>query len=72
MSTACCVVLLVADDQRRFAVERRAAKSIALRRAVSSAAVPNPFSTSTWFSAVGAGAIDSGERRLAAREDPAR
>ena len=28
--------------------------------AVSSAAVPKPFSTSTWFSGVGAGLTDSG------------
>jgi hypothetical protein len=35
-------------------------KSIDFRRATSSAVVPNPFSTNTWFNAVGAAAIASG------------
>ena len=49
-----------------------AAASSDVRRATSSAAVPKPFSTSTWLSAVGAAAIDSGDRGLPAREDAAR
>ena len=31
--------------------------------------MPKPFSTSTWLSAVGAGAMDSGDGGLAAREE---
>ena len=72
MSTACCVVLLAAADERRLGVDACAGSPSTFRRAASSAAVPKPFSTSTWLSAVGAGAIDSGDGRLAAREDAAR
>ena len=58
------------DERRIVSIVR--SDSIALRRATSSAAVPKPFSTSTWLSAVGAGGNRERRRRLAAREDAAR
>ena len=58
--SACCVGAAGSRRPARCRCRSSAGAPWKCRRATSSAAVPKPLSTSTWLSAVGAGAIDSG------------